>query len=72
MYVVCECKLLTGTRVFRLCELFKGLYEGEDHFAGRWTVETIHSGLNWEVILEPDSEDDLLVVVTAYASGDRS
>jgi hypothetical protein len=33
---------------------------------GRWVVETSHGSRAWEVIVEPDSEDRLLVVVTAY------
>jgi hypothetical protein len=34
---------------------------------GRWVVETRHARRRWEVIVEPDSEAELLVVVTAYA-----
>ena len=37
-----------------------------DHLAGRFVVETLHRGQIWEVIVEPDFEDQLLVVVTAY------
>jgi len=33
---------------------------------GRWVVATTHGGRSWEVIVEPDSEDRLLVVITAY------
>ena len=33
---------------------------------GRWVVETkLHDGL-WEVIVEPDSAESMLVVITAY------
>ncbi|MBI4608969.1 MAG: hypothetical protein HY726_08175 [Candidatus Rokubacteria bacterium] len=33
---------------------------------GRWVIETRHRGKAWEVIVEPDHERRLLVVVTAY------
>jgi hypothetical protein len=38
----------------------------EDREAGRWVVETSHDGRRWEVIVEPDPPDQLLVVITAY------
>lgn len=34
---------------------------------GRHVIETTHSNSRWEVIVEPDVEDRLLVVVTGYA-----
>jgi hypothetical protein len=33
---------------------------------GRYVVEARHGGRAWEVIVEPDEVDQLLVVVTAY------
>jgi hypothetical protein len=33
---------------------------------GRWVVETQHARHLWEVIVEPDEEIRLLVVITAY------
>ena len=39
----------------------------KDVVEGRWLIETKHRGKAWEVILEPDPESRLLVVVTAYA-----
>jgi len=33
---------------------------------GRWVVQTWHAGHPWEVIVEPDEEIRLLVVITAY------
>jgi hypothetical protein len=33
---------------------------------GRFIVETRHAGKPWQVIVEPDEEDFLLVIVTAY------
>jgi hypothetical protein len=34
---------------------------------GRFVIETSHRRIGWEVIVEPDEIDELLVVVTAYA-----
>ncbi len=38
----------------------------EDVAEGRWVIETRHRRKAWEVIVEPDRERQLLVVVTAY------
>lgn len=38
----------------------------EDVVEGRGVIETRHRGRAWEVIVEPDWERQLLVVVTAY------
>lgn len=35
---------------------------------GRFAIDTRHKGKPWQVIVEPDAEDLLLVVVTAYAA----
>jgi len=32
----------------------------------RWVIETYHEEHPWEVIVEPDVIDKLLVVITAY------
>lgn len=37
-----------------------------DVVEGRWVIETFHRRRTWEVIVEPDEMDELLVVVTAY------
>lgn len=37
-----------------------------DHEPGRWVVESQHDSRLWEVIVEPDAPDQLVVVVTAY------
>jgi hypothetical protein len=37
-----------------------------DVVKGRWVLETRHRRRAWEVIVEPDGERELLVVVTAY------
>jgi hypothetical protein len=34
--------------------------------AGRWLVETRHDSRSWHVIVEPDTIDTLLVVITAF------
>ncbi len=42
----------------------------EDHEPGRYVVETRHGGKPWHVIVEPQVEDQVLLVVTAYKRGD--
>jgi hypothetical protein len=37
-----------------------------DTVDGRWVVETWHARRLWEVIVEPDEEIHLLIVITAY------
>ena len=41
-----------------------------DLVEGRWVISTRHQRKNWKVIVEPDDEQKLLVVVTAYPLGD--
>ena len=41
-----------------------------DAIEGRWVVATSHRRKPWEVIIEPDVEAQLLVVITAYPVGD--
>jgi hypothetical protein len=36
---------------------------------GRWTIMTSHRRRPWEVIVEPDYEARLLMVITAYPVG---
>jgi hypothetical protein len=38
----------------------------EDHEPGRYAIETWHGGRSWLVIVEPQIEDKVLLVVTAY------
>jgi len=38
-----------------------------DVVEGRWVVESRHRSQAWEVIVEPDEDRRLLVVVTAYS-----
>ena len=37
-----------------------------DIVGGRFVIEARHAGHAWAVIVEPDAESQLLVVVTAY------
>ena len=36
---------------------------------GRWIVETTHQRESWEIVVEPDHADRVIVVVTAYRRG---
>lgn len=38
----------------------------ESQEPGRWVVEASHESQPWEVIVEPDWTDKVLVVITAY------
>lgn len=38
---------------------------------GRWLVLARHRSRRWEIVVEPDFEAQLLVVVTAYPVGDE-
>jgi len=38
----------------------------EDLVEDRWVIEVRHRKRSWEVIVEPDVELKLLVVITAY------
>ncbi len=42
-----------------------------DVVEGRWVIETRHRRHPWEVIVEPDKGNKLLVVVTAYPMWDE-
>jgi len=33
---------------------------------GRWVIATTHLGDAWEVVVEPDEVDRVIVVITAY------
>ena len=33
---------------------------------GRWIVATAHESRAWEIVVEPDAHDQLLVVITAF------
>lgn len=37
-----------------------------DEESGRWIVETQHDSGAWQVIVEPDTIDRLVVVITAF------
>ena len=38
----------------------------EDVVEDRWIIESRHKRSAWEIVVEPDSDAELLVVVTAY------
>jgi hypothetical protein len=38
----------------------------EDVVEGRWVIEARHNDGPWEIIVEPDESEHLLVVITAY------
>ena len=46
--------------------LERGRSHRRDVVEGRWVTATRHRRHPWEVIVEPDIEQTLLVVVTAY------
>lgn len=37
-----------------------------DVVPGRWVVDTRHRRAEWEVIVEPEADEQLVVVITAY------
>ena len=37
-----------------------------NHEEGRWAIETQRDDRAWEIIVEPDEQEQILVVVTAY------
>jgi len=39
----------------------------KDIMDGRWIIELRYRKKCWEVIVEPDIEEELLVVITAYS-----
>jgi len=38
----------------------------EDEEPGRWIVQGMHGSREWEIIVEPDVVERILVVITAY------
>lgn len=60
-------------RGFTEVELRSMLADADDYRAdildGRWVVDTKLNRTEWEVIVEPDHDVELLVVVTAYPVG---
>ena len=39
-----------------------------DIIEGRWIIDTNHRNRNWQVIVEPDPIESLLVVIAAYST----
>jgi hypothetical protein len=50
--------------------LHKATEYGSDLVPGRWRVHAYHARAAWDVVVEPDAEERLLVVVTAYPLGE--
>lgn len=48
----------------RMLQQAEGLRPGR--VCGRWIVRTYDDGQDWEVVVEPDHDRRLLVVITAY------
>jgi Domain of unknown function (DUF4258) len=38
----------------------------ENHEEGRWAIVAVHEGRDWEIIVEPWPDENVLVVITAY------
>ena len=38
-----------------------------DHVPGRFVIRTTRKGRTWQVIVEPDEENEVLVVITTYS-----
>jgi hypothetical protein len=41
----------------------------DNHEQGRFVLTTTHAGGDWEIIVEPEFDTQLLIVVTAYTVG---
>jgi hypothetical protein len=39
----------------------------QDSVEYRWIIKTKHNNRDWEIIVEPDYDEKLLVVITAYS-----
>ena len=59
-----EERLCTELEVRRMMEHASAFYRGRRE--GRWVIETRSRQKPWKVIVEPDLEKKLLVVVTVY------
>jgi hypothetical protein len=59
-----EARRFTETDLRQMMENADGYRR--DVAEGRWIVETRYRRRGWEVIVEPDLEEHLVVVVTAY------
>lgn len=46
--------------------LERALNYSPDEIEGRWKIQTRYDRSDWEIIVEPDDEEKLLVVITAY------
>lgn len=46
--------------------LARAVHYRQDIVEGRWVIVSKHRRRAWEVIVEPDYENERLVVITAY------
>jgi len=62
-------------RDFNEVDLRKMLHSSKtyskDVIEGRWIIVTQHRYRSWEIIVEPDSIEKLLVIITAYPLWDE-
>ena len=60
-------------RSFTEIELRTMLHEAQhfraDTVEGRWVIQARWRRQDWEIIVEPDEEDHLLLAITAYCLG---
>jgi len=61
-------RAFSETDLRTMMEQATGLHEKDDE-PGRWVVDTRHAATAWEVVVEPDPADRLVVVITAYPVG---
>jgi hypothetical protein len=52
-----------------MVEVADGIRSGSS--PGRWILATISHGDHWEVVVEPDNRDRVIVVITAYSTESR-
>ncbi|MBV8234396.1 MAG: hypothetical protein JO075_01730 [Acidimicrobiia bacterium] len=50
-----------------MLEAAVGLRDGRE--GGRFVIKTTHDGRPWEVVVEPSSAEQVLIVVTTYPVG---
>lgn len=55
----------------------RSMLDGAGHFVparrpGRWLIHTRHRGKAWCVVVEPDLDDEIVMIVTAYPEEART
>ena len=65
-----------GDRSFSEVDLRRMLERAKNYrrdiVEGRWVIEASHRRRSWDVIVEPDDDAQLLVVITAYPGDEES